>query len=261
MSRVTILGAGAAPGVPSLSHGWGACNPDNLKNYRHRTSTYYEFDGARILVDTSPDVLWGLKKNNIRHLDGVLYTHSHADHLHGIDDLREINRIEGRGLNIYAVEETMSVIAARFNYLLAPADTVCNVMAQPHLVPNVVSHNQPFYIGNVKITPIRLIGHNVPSEGYVFNDGEIVHIADFRSIDKSGLEQVKIRPKLLIVPLTTPYAHPYHASLEEVLDVIAAIAPEKAVINHLASECDYDEIMRATPADTEVAYDNMTIEL
>lgn len=261
MTVVTILGAGAAPGVPSLSNGWGACNPENLKNYRHRTSTYYEFGTTRILVDTSPDVLWGLKKNNIRHLDGVLYTHSHADHLHGIDDLREINRIQRAGLNIYAAEETMAVIAQRFGYLLASADKECDVMSQPHLVPNTLKHNEPFYVKDVKITPIRLIGHNVPSEGYVFNDGEIVHIADFRSIDKSGLEQIKVKPKLLILPLTTPYVHKYHACLEEVLDVIAAIAPEKVVINHLASECDYDEIMRATPDNTEVAYDNMKIEL
>lgn len=260
MTKVTILGAGAAPGVPSLSNGWGECNPDNPKNYRHRTSTYYDFGNTRILVDTSPDVLWGMKKNNIRHLDGVLYTHGHADHLHGIDDLREINRIQEAGLNIYAVQETMSVIGERFGYLLASSDKNCNVMARPYLLPNVVEHNKPFYIKDVKICPIRLIGHNVPSEGYVFNDGEIVHIADFRSIDKSGLEQIKVRPKLLILPLTTPYIHPYHACLEEVMDVIARINPEKAVLNHLASECDYDEIMNATLDNTEVAYDNMVIE-
>lgn len=260
MTKVTILGAGAAPSVPSLSNGWGDCNPDNPKNCRHRTSTYYEFGNAKILVDTSPDVLWGMKKNNIRHLDGVLYTHGHADHLHGIDDLREINRIQGAGLNIYAVQETMSVIGERFGYLLASSDKNCNVMARPYLLPNVVEHNKPFYIKDVKICPIRLIGHNVPSEGYVFNDGEIVHIADFRSIDKSGLEQIKVRPKLLILPLTTPYIHPYHACLEEVMDVIARINPEKAVLNHLASECDYDEIMNATLDNTEVAYDNMVIE-
>lgn len=260
MTKVTILGAGAAPSVPSLSNGWGDCNPDNPKNCRHRTSIYYEFGNAKILVDTSPDVLWGMKKNNIRHLDGVLYTHGHADHLHGIDDLREINRIQGAGLNIYAVQETMSVIGGRFGYLLASSDKNCNVMARPYLLPNVVEHNKPFYIKDVKICPIRLIGHNVPSEGYVFNDGEIVHIADFRSIDKSGLEQIKVRPKLLILPLTTPYIHPYHACLEEVMDVIARINPEKAVLNHLASECDYDEIMNATLDNTEVAYDNMVIE-
>ncbi len=261
MSKVIILGAGAAPGVPSLSNGWGACNPDNIKNYRHRTSTYYELGDAKILIDTSPDVLWGLKKNNIRHLDGVLYTHAHADHLHGIDDLREINRIQLSGLNIYAVRETMETISARFGYLLAPKDKACDVMSQPHLVPNTLNHNEAFYIRDVKICPIRLIGHNLPSEGYIFNDGEIVHIADFRSIDKSGLEQIRRRPKLLIVPLTTPFVHKYHACLEEVLAVIAELDPEKAVINHLASECDYDEIMRLTPDNVEVAYDNMIIEL
>ena len=261
MTKVIILGAGAAPGVPSLSNGWGECNPDNPKNRRRRTSTYYDFGETKILLDTSPDMLWGMKDNNIRRLDGVLYSHAHADHLHGIDDLREINRIQENGLDIYAAQETMTVIAERFSYLLASKEKDCNVMARPYLIPNVVEHNKPFYIKDVKICPIRLIGHNVPSTGYVFNDGEVVHIADFRSIDKIGLEQIKIRPKLLILPLTTPYIHPYHACLEEVMNIIAHIKPEKAVLNHLASECDYDEIMNATLDNTYVAYDNMLIEL
>ena len=93
MSYVIFAGTGAAPGVPSLSNGWGFCDQDNPRNVRRRIGTYYNFNGTEILVDTSPDLRMQLLDNQIRRLDAVLYTHSHADHLHGIDDLREINRI------------------------------------------------------------------------------------------------------------------------------------------------------------------------
>lgn len=99
MKQLTILGSGAAPGVPSLGRGWGACDPQNPKNRRLRTSAYLEYDGVRLLIDTSPDLRLQLLANDIRYLDGVLYTHAHADHVHGIDDIREINRIIRQNLH------------------------------------------------------------------------------------------------------------------------------------------------------------------
>ena len=93
-------------------------------------------------------------------------------------------------------------------------------MRQPSLISNEIEHNKAFFINNVKITPVRLIGHNAPSTGYVFNDGEFVHIADFRAVDEEGLKQIIVRPKLLIIPLTTPYGQKFHAGLEEVLACI-----------------------------------------
>lgn len=259
--KVIILGAGAAPGVPSLSMGWGDCNPDNPKNRRLRTSVYYELNGSKILVDTSPDLRLQLVNNNIRHLDGVLYTHVHADHLHGIDDLREINRISRGSLNIYGTSEALDVIRNRFSYLIADPNQPNDCVRQPSLIANDIEHNEAFFIGETKITPIKLLGHNAPTTGYVFNDGEIVHIADFRAIDDSGWEQLKRRPRLLIIPLTTPYAQRFHAGLEEVLACIEKINPQQAIINHMASECDYDAINRQTPDYVTPAYDDMTIFL
>ena len=116
--KVVILGAGAAPGVPSLCMGWGHCNPNNPKNFRLRTSTYVEIDNVRILIDTCPNIREQLIANNIKVLDAVLYTHAHADHVHGIDDMREINRISGTSLNIYGGAKTISYIKHNFSYLI-----------------------------------------------------------------------------------------------------------------------------------------------
>lgn len=261
MIEVVFLGAGAAPGVPSLSRGWGECNPDNPKNRRSRTSTFYRFDNTRILVDTSPDLRLQLINNQITALEGVLYTHTHADHLHGIDDLREINRISRNSLNFYAHATTIAEIRERFSYLIAKPECANDVVTQPSLVANTVEHNQPFFINNLKITPIKLIGHNVPVTGYVFNDGEVVHIADFRAIELQGYEQIKQRPRLLVLPLTTPYGQKFHAGLEDVLAVIKRINPEQTIINHMASETDYDMVNAATPENVTPAYDNLKITL
>lgn len=258
--KVIILGAGAAPGVPSLSVGWGNCDPDNPKNQRTRTSTYVEIDGVRILIDTNPDLRGQLIRNNIRKLDAVLYTHAHADHVHGIDDLREINRISGKSLDIYAGSQTLQYIKNSFSYLISKPNQVKNVVRQPSLIPNRVKGNRSFYIKGVKITPIKLLQHCPECLGYVFNDGEYVHVADFKRIAESAFKMIMRRPKLLVMPLTTPYGQIQHAGLDELLGYLERFNPEKAIINHMASESDYDEINEATPGNVEAAYDNMVVE-
>ena len=254
--KFVLLGSGGAPGVPSLSNGWGNCNPDNPKNIRLRSSACLKYDGTTVLIDTSPDLRTQLLRADIRMADAVLYTHAHADHLHGIDDLREINRISGKSLDFYAAPETAKVIKERFPYLIS-AGYDCT---HPNLTPHEVLCNQSFLIGKLKVTPIRLHGHNVPSVGYVFNDGEVVYLADYRHIDKSAFEHITRPVKLMVAPLTTIEGTSYHASLPDVLADIAALQPERAVLGHMASECDYDEVMRLTPDNVEPGFDNMTIE-
>lgn len=114
MSRAIILGSGAAPGVPSVSGGWGACNPNNPKNKRQRAGVYLTDGTTQILIDTSPDLKNQLIANNIKVVDGVLYTHTHADHLHGIDDLRGITRNTKKSLKFYATAQQIAEIKERF---------------------------------------------------------------------------------------------------------------------------------------------------
>ena len=244
MKQLTILGSGAAPGVPSLGRGWGACDPQNPKNRRLRTSAYLEYDGVRLLIDTSPDLRLQLLANDIRYLDGVLYTHAHADHVHGIDDIREINRIIRQNLHFYAGEKTVRYIRHNFSYLLSKPNKVNDVVRLPSMVPNIIKANRPFDIKGLKIMPIKLLHHCPECLGYVFNDGEIVYIADFKVIAESGYKRI---------------LRPAHAGLADVLAVIERINPEKAVINHMATECDYNQVMLETPENVVPAYDNMKI--
>ena len=265
MSKVIILGSGAAPGVPCLSQGYGDCDPHNPKNQRLRTGTYLEVSGIRFLIDTSPDIRQQLLQHNLRALDAVFYTHVHADHLHGIDDLREVNRISGKVIDTFATAENMVIIKQRFGYLLTVDDNGINPIYRAALHPHIIEHNKTFFYRQLEVTPLSLMGHNLASTGYIFNGGEIVYIADFKSIEESSLALIHQRPRIMIMPLTTPYGTKYHAGFEDLLFYAQKLRPERLIINHMAVECDYDKIMMACKAYTsglaEPAYDGMTIEL
>jgi len=264
MGKIIFTGTGAAPGVPSLSRGWGNCNPNNEKNRRRRIGTYLEIGNQKFLIDTSPDLRAQLLENDIRYVDGVLYTHAHADHIHGIDDLRELNRIIKRPLNVYGTKHTMEQIRTRFSYLIAdPLCTEDRCIYKASLAVSEIGFDESLYLGDVKIDVLELTGHLVPSNGYIFNDGEVVYVADCREISEVGLKKIKQKPKVLVLPLTTPnagYAKISHMGLDKVLEYVNVIKPERAILNHMAAECDYDEISRLTPSNVFVAFDNMVVE-
>ena len=261
MYKIIILGSGAAPGVPAIAMGWGNCNPENPKNFRTRTTTYLEYNNTKLLIDTSPDLRGQMLQNGIDALDAVLYTHSHADHLHGIDDLREINRINRASLDVYASEDTVRIIKQRFPYLVATPVRANNVSMQPSLVANSVKYYEPFYVNDLKIVPIRLLGHAVPSTGYIFNDGEIVYIADYRKLEDRAFDFIKKGVKLAVFPMTTMEGSKFHAGLDQILYDVKRLGCKQAVINHMAAECDYDEVNKVTPENVLPAYDNMMIKV
>ncbi len=257
MSKIIILGSGAAPGVPSLASGFGDCDPQNPKNFRLRSGTYFEINDVKFLIDTSPDLRLQLINSNIRDIDAVFYTHTHADHLHGIDDLREINRITGRAIELFASKTALETIRNRFGYLIADDKTKIEPVYRAALHPNTFEFEESFYFNSLKVTPIKLLGHNVETTGYIFNDGEVVFIADFRELPASALKLITKPTKLLVMPLTTPKGTRFHAGLEDLLDIKEQIDPEHTIINHMATESDYAEVYSNCPNGIEPAFDTM----
>ncbi len=261
MTKMIIMGSGAAPGVPAIAGGWGACNPNNPKNIRRRTGIYIEAAGVRLLIDTSPDIRMQLLDNSIRYVDGVLYTHGHADHLHGIDDLRELNRLSEQSIDVYANQETVNIIRQRFSYLTVEKNHISDPRFWPSLIVNEVKEQEEFFIKNLQIIPIALTGHSVQSTGYIINNGEIVYIGDCQEISEEGLAMIKERPKLLVLPLTTINESGTHMGLDKLLEYVNIIKPRKTIINHMAIECDYTMVDELTPLDVAPAYDNMVVEI
>ena len=264
MSKVIILGSGAAPGVPALANGFGDCDPNNEKNIRLRSGTYMEISGVKFLIDTSPDLRMQLILSKIRDLDAVFYTHTHADHLHGIDDLREINRITGRAIELFASPSNLEVIKTRFPYLIAEDVGKINPVYRAALHPNTFEYEKEFYYKNLKVLPIRLLGHNVECSGYIFNDGEVVHITDFREIPESAFKFIKRTPEVLIMPLTSPKGTRFHAGIDTLIEYAERINAKKTIITHMATESDYASVAELAAnsgvQNMEPAYDGYSVE-
>ena len=272
MSKVIILGSGAASGVPTISDGWCKCNPQNPKNRRSRAGVYVELGAQKFLVDTSADIRNQLIDNNIRKVDAVFYTHVHADHVMGIDDLRalsfRLNEIDGmnhpkrgRILDIYATSEHIDEIRHRFSYVMVDENNTDGTH-RPQLMPHKIEYLKDVKIGDAVITPLEFAGHTVTTTGYVFNGGQLVIIPDYKVIPPQTLEYLqKINVNVLIMPLTEVTECLYHAGIDIDLRYIDIIKPKRVIFTHLGPECDFDMVRSICPKNTEPAFDNMEIEL
>ena len=171
--RVTVLGCGHSGGTPLVGKGWGKCDPDNPRNRRLRPSILVEDAGTQILVDTSPDLRQQLLNSGTERLDAVLYTHAHGDHLHGIDDLRAINRAMNLPIATYADAATWEVISTRFAYVLDHETKGANPYYKPALTVHEIAPGDAFDVGGVHITAfdqdhgfMRTIGYRLGAMAY-----------------------------------------------------------------------------------------------
>ena len=249
--KVTILGCGTSGGVPRIGPVWGRCNPDNPKNRRRRVSILVEHEDTKLLVDTAPDLREQCLDAGINSLDGVLYTHDHADHTHGIDDLRGIAHAMGRRVDIYANAETLAVLRRRFGYVFRSVAGY-PVIAEAHEIAG------PFRVGAIDVVPFVQLHGPLTSLGFRF--GPVAYSTDLNGLDDdafAALEGVKV----WIVDALRYDPHPTHAHLDQTLGWIERVRPERAILTHMTWDMDYDELKARLPAHIEPAYDGLVVEV
>ncbi|WP_299443619.1 MBL fold metallo-hydrolase [uncultured Rhodospira sp.] len=259
--RATILGCGAAPGVPSIANGWGRCNPANPRNRRRRASILVQSMGQGapppVLVDTTPDLREQLLDAGAAALSAVLYTHAHADHLHGLDDLREVNRVLRGPLDIHADADTLRVIADRFPYVLTSQPEGVRWIFKPLLVPHTV--DGPFEAGGMSVVPF-VQDHKVMSTlGFRFDNG-LAYSTDVVTLDEAAFKALS-GIDTWIVGCISWEAHPTHAHVAQVMAWADRIQPRRVVLTHLGLGLDYETLRRELPADAEPAYDGMVLDV
>jgi phosphoribosyl 1,2-cyclic phosphate phosphodiesterase len=258
MMRVTILGCGPSGGVPGIGQYWGKCDPENPKNRRLRPSILIEDNGLSLLVDTSPDLRQQLLATDMTRLDGVLYTHGHADHLHGIDDLRSINRLMNKELDIYLNRETLDHIEQRFGYVLEPLAQGAGMFYKPVLIPHLVEPGEAFDVVGYRVIPILQDHGYCETIGYRL--GDFAYSTDVVNMTQESLELLR-GVKVWIIGTLVDTPHYTHADVEKALAWIEKIAPERAYLTHLGTGLDYDSLIKYLPSNVRPCHDGLQIDL
>jgi phosphoribosyl 1,2-cyclic phosphate phosphodiesterase len=252
--KVTILGCGPSIGVPAVGGNWGVCDPDEPRNRRCRSSILVEHDGAILMVDTTPDCRAQLLAANVSRLDAVLYTHAHADHCHGIDDLRSVNMSMKADLPAYGSAETLASLDRRFGYVFE-ALRPDKGYYKPKLMPHII--DGPFAVGSVSIVPFEQ-NHGF-SRTLGFRFGSMAYSTDFVELDDAAFDALE-GIDTWIVDCFRRSPHPTHTHLERTLAYIKRLKPSRAVLTHMGSDMDYATLCAELPAGVEPGYDGMVVE-
>ena len=255
--KVTILGCGGSGGVPLIGGNWGSCNPANPRNRRRRVSVLVETGGAVILIDTSPDLREQFLAAEVSRLDAVLYTHDHADHCHGIDELRSFIH-GGKGpIPAYGTVETMAALERRFGYIFAQDQAGAGSLYRPVL--QALTFQGPFEAAGVAVSPFEQ-DHGFGTTSTGFRIGGVAYSTDLVGIP-AGSEPVLRGLDLWIVDCLRYEPHPTHSHFEQTIEWIRKYKPRRAILTHLNHMVDYDDLRARCPADVEPGYDGMVIEL
>jgi len=255
--RVVILGAGASSGTPSIESGWGACDPSEPRNVRTRPSILIEKNKTRILVDTSPDLRQQLLMTGVSTLSAVVYTHAHADHMHGIDDLRGVNRAMQAPLDVYADAGTISQLRKRFNYALQ-AIPKKGGFYRPVLMPTEIRDGSRFFIDDVDVVAMEQNHGFSTTLGFRFDD--VAYTTDVVELSPQAFELLE-GVRLWIIGTLTDRQHMTHCSVTKALTWIEQIKPQRAVLSHLGNELDYASLSARLPDGVSPAFDGMELEI
>jgi phosphoribosyl 1,2-cyclic phosphate phosphodiesterase len=260
---VTILGCGSSGGVPRPALGWGACDPKNPKNRRRRCSLLVDrVDSGgrtRVLVDTSPDLREQLIDAEVEWLDGVLFSHEHADHTHGIDDLRSLFIRHHKRLDAYMDEATARVLYHRFGYCFVtpPGSDYPPILNDQRMSPGQsITINGPG--GAITALPFLQDHGDIPSLGFRF--GGVAYSSDLVDLPKESVAALA-GLDVWIIDALRYRPHPSHFNVEQALHWIERLKPERAILTNLHSDLDYEELRGKLPDHVVPAFDGMTIEL
>ena len=261
MPRVTMLGCGGSAGVPQIGGAdgfgdWGACDPAEPRNRRTRSSIVIEQDGKRLLVDASPDLRQQLLACGIAQVDAILFTHAHADHVLGIDDIRIVNRVAGRPIDAFATERTMGELDRRFDY--AFKDWTTPYFYRPVLVPNRVETDAWIEPAGIGVQLFEQDHGFMPSLGLrVGGFGYSTDVVRLSEAALGALEGVDT----WIVDCFQRRGHNTHANLEQVLAWVERLRPRRTVLTHMGHDIDWAWLERRLPAGVEPGRDGLVLEV
>ena len=253
--KLRILGCGTSFGVPRIGGDWGACDPLEARNRRRRASILVEHGQSRVLVDTSPDLREQLLDAGVDNLDAVIWTHDHADHCHGIDDLRQVFHLRGEPVPGFARPDTLAVLKRRFAYVMEGKGGYPAIVA-PRALPDQLS------IGDLKIRIVDQPHGGITSAGLRFEAGgkSISYSTDFNILTEEMLGLFE-DTDIWVVDTLRRRPHPTHPHLEQSLEWIRAVRPSQAILTHMDNSMDYETLLGELPYGVEPGFDGLEVLL
>lgn len=251
--KITVLGSGTSTGVPCIGCDCPICASDSHRNKRLRSSLFIETSQGNLLIDTSTDLRRQALAYRVRRIDAVLYTHAHADHVHGIDELRSFSYMQKGRIPCYGNPQTIAAIKRMFFYIFDPDTQVGGGIPRLDMHPV----EEAFLWRDIEIRPIPVIHGKLLIHGYRIH--RMAYITDCSEFPESSLPLLE-GLDLLFINALRPSPHPTHFSMEQALELIHAAQPRRAIITHLGHQIDYHADY-GFPGNVELAYDGMQIEL
>jgi len=252
--KITFLGTGTSQGVPIIACECEVCQSTDSRNKRLRASLLIEINGHNIVIDSGPDFRQQMLRANVKTLEAILFTHEHKDHIAGMDDIRAYNYVQQRPTDIYAEKRVQIALMQEFAYVFAEEK-------YPG-VPEVNMHtieNKEFTISGIKVTPIRVMHLKLPILGFRF--GNFAYITDANHIPKE--EKVKLMNlKVLVINGLRKQKHLSHFTLDEALELINEVKPEKAYITHISHQLgSHTDVEKELPEGVFLSYDGFSLEV
>jgi len=252
--KITFLGTGTSQGIPVIGSDHPVCLSANVKDKRLRVSVLIEWDNFAYVIDCGPDFRQQMLRTNCHKIDGIIFTHEHADHTAGLDDIRPFYFRQG-DIPFYAHKRVLSELSKRFNYIFTSENKYPGV---PSVIQNEIK-NEPFFLGNQQVIPINGFHHKLQVFGFRF--GDFAYLTDMKTVADEEVEKLK-GVKVLVVNALREKEHMSHFNLEEALAFIDKVQPETAYLTHISHYLGFhDDVQQNLPDNVYLAFDNLQIEL
>ncbi|UGU15094.1 MBL fold metallo-hydrolase [Sinomicrobium kalidii] len=254
--RITFLGTGTSQGIPIIGSDHPVCLSDDPRDKRLRVSVLVEWEDYCYVVDCGPDFRQQMLRAGVSRIDGILFTHEHADHTMGLDDIRPFFFRQG-DIPIYAHQRVLGELRRRFPYIFINGKD--KYPGAPGVQEHEVVNGRPLKLGNMEVIPVNVMHNRLQVFGFRF--GDFAYLTDVKTIAEEEIEKVK-GVKYLVVNALRIKPHPSHLNLEEALQMVERIKPEKAYFTHISHLLGFHEKVEKTlPENVHLAYDNLQIEI
>lgn len=256
--QLTLLGTGTSMGIPQIGCDCATCRSEDPRDHRGRTAALITDGGTTLLIDTPPELRLQLLAARVREVDAVLYTHLHADHVHGIDDLRSISISRHATLPLYGPRETMDHIERSFRYIFDDSVVPVPGTSKPRLETRVLEADRPVTIGGLDVLPLAFPHGNATVFGYRI--GKVAYLTDVKRVSPSAMRALA-GVEVLVLNALWWREHPTHLSIPDAVEVAREVGARRTFLTHLTHETSHRDLLKRLPAGVEPGYDGLTVDV